>query len=158
MGKKKQTHKKPLKITLKFYTVPNDAVDCRCQCFWFCRDTDEAQLDPSMLHVLGSQAGFLECLLLPELAGAAVPYGRGARVPARGIHREHTAHIPWLLGELPDLQSFRLVGKTGVMIFSLSVSFSFEFEDNNLKNILNTHCVYTQVLDLHVGAFYGFEE
>lgn len=88
--KTKPTTQKTLKITLKFCTVPNDALDCRCQCFWFCRDTDEAQLDPSMLHVLQSQAGFLECLLLPGLAGAAVPYGRGGRVPGPGIHGENT--------------------------------------------------------------------
>lgn len=82
-GGKKKTNTENLKITLKFSTVPNDALDCRCQRFCFRRDTDEAQLDPSMLHVLESQAGFLECLLLPELAGAAVPYGRGTRVLAR---------------------------------------------------------------------------
>lgn len=90
---KKKTNTENLKITLKFSTMPNDALDCRCQRFCFRRDTDEAQLDPSMLHVLESQAGFLECLLLPELAGAAVPYGRGTRVLARGYQAGGAS--PW---------------------------------------------------------------
>lgn len=44
----------------------------------FAKGADEARCDPSMLHVLLSQAVFFVPLLLPALAGLAMPYGSWA--------------------------------------------------------------------------------